>query len=318
MFNAVAQTATEPVVSTDKTSYAQGESIQYTGQGFTPNGATSACLTTNDAIISALCVAESNADVSGYVSGTMLVGSNIPIGQQAFYVEDVASGLNSNKLEVTILAEMTNDMMNGSVPVQTTRSWAGFISFATSLAPISSISSTFTVPYIACVSPQDNSLVIWVGIDGGGEQAGVTAQCANGVPTYWVWYELLPQTAVVLRSLQVAAGETIAIAITYQNNTFTFLVQNLNTNQTVTIPYVPTQMPSLLDAECVIERVFLAANMPLPLANFGSITFHSCNVQPSQSLYIVQQTMVNDQGQTLAQVVQGTPSDFIIAWQQAK
>ncbi len=109
--------STQPFVSTDKTTYTQGESINFTGQGFTPNGPISACLTT-DNIDASVCLAEPNADVNGYASGTMLVGPKIPIGQQAFYVKDVVSGLDSNRVEVTISPEFDFTLTaNGDISV---------------------------------------------------------------------------------------------------------------------------------------------------------------------------------------------------------
>lgn len=98
---ALGQTGMQPFVSTDKTSYAQGEWIQYAGHGFTPNGLISACLTTSPPAF--VCVGEPNADANGYVSGSMLVGLNIPVGQQAFYLEDRVSGIDSNRVQVSII-----------------------------------------------------------------------------------------------------------------------------------------------------------------------------------------------------------------------
>ena len=91
-------------VTTDKTTYTQGDTIQYTGSGFTALGSIQACLSTNDAG-SLLCVGpEPNADQNGNVAGTMVVGTNIPAGPQKFYVEDVSTSRFSSPVQLTILA----------------------------------------------------------------------------------------------------------------------------------------------------------------------------------------------------------------------
>lgn len=89
-------------VATDRTIYAQGDSISYTGTGFTSDGAVRPCLSTdNDG--SALClIGAPNADGSGNIAGTMLVGTNIPTGPQKFWVYDVSSDRNSASVQLTI------------------------------------------------------------------------------------------------------------------------------------------------------------------------------------------------------------------------
>jgi kumamolisin len=89
-------------VTTDKTTYTQGDTIHYTGSGFTVLGSIQACLSTdNDG--SLLCVnPEPNADQNGNVAGTMVVGTNIPAGPQKFYVEDISTAKFSSPVQLTI------------------------------------------------------------------------------------------------------------------------------------------------------------------------------------------------------------------------
>jgi hypothetical protein len=90
-------------VTTDKSTYTQGDTIHYTGSGFTALGSIQACLSTdNDG--SLLCVSpEPNAGQNGNVAGTMVVGTNIPAGPQKFYVEDISTGRFSSPVQLTIL-----------------------------------------------------------------------------------------------------------------------------------------------------------------------------------------------------------------------
>jgi len=90
-------------VATDRTLYAQGESISYTGSGFTSSGAVRPCLSTDNDGNGICLIGVPNADSSGNVAGTMLVGTNIPIGPQKFWVYDVGTDRNSPTIQLTII-----------------------------------------------------------------------------------------------------------------------------------------------------------------------------------------------------------------------
>ena len=91
------------VDSTDKASYSQGESIQFKGSGFYPGDATASCLTTNNNV-TAICSNQAAADSQGHVSGSMRVTQNVPTGLQQFYLKDLTNGLQSQNVQLTILA----------------------------------------------------------------------------------------------------------------------------------------------------------------------------------------------------------------------
>jgi uncharacterized repeat protein (TIGR02543 family) len=102
--NALASALMQEQVTTDKSTYAQGDTIHYTGSGFTAGGSTQACLSTdNDG--SLLCVGEPNADSTGSVAGTMSVGTNIPAGPQKFVGKDLTTGRYSSAVQLTILPQ---------------------------------------------------------------------------------------------------------------------------------------------------------------------------------------------------------------------
>jgi hypothetical protein len=86
-----------PTVTIDATTYAQGESIHFTAQGFTPNGPITVYLVGSVSFTIAL-----NADGQGNVVGTMLVGANVQPGVYTFYLQDTVSGQNSNMVSVAI------------------------------------------------------------------------------------------------------------------------------------------------------------------------------------------------------------------------
>jgi len=106
-------------VSTDKTSYEQGQSIQYTASGFIPGDAVLSCITTSDVAYSGVCIGQGNADSNGNSVGTMLVGTNIPVGPQAFWVADTSKNppVHSNLLQLTITSGSTTVTMTVSYSV---------------------------------------------------------------------------------------------------------------------------------------------------------------------------------------------------------
>ena len=87
---------------TDKTSYSQGESIQFRGSGFYTADAAASCLTTDNAATS-ICQKQTAANAQGDVSGSMQVTSKIPTGPQQFYLEDLTNDQQSAKVALTIL-----------------------------------------------------------------------------------------------------------------------------------------------------------------------------------------------------------------------
>ena len=120
-----------PSVTTDKSTYNQGDTIYYTGSGFTPNGQVHACLTTTSPSVT--CITnEPNADSSGNVAGSFTIGLNWPTGSQDFWVYDVATNTNSNSIPLTI----------NLLTISTTQSTTSTATFTTTTLT----SSTITAP----------------------------------------------------------------------------------------------------------------------------------------------------------------------------
>ena len=120
--NNLAYDLSQVVVSTDKSTYSQGDFLQYTGSGLTAGGSVYACLSTdNDG--SLLCTS-TTADNYGNIAGSIQIGTNIPAGHQKFVVEDLSTGRISNSVQLTILALTTTTMA-------TTYSTSTFTTFTT-------------------------------------------------------------------------------------------------------------------------------------------------------------------------------------------
>src|SRR5208283_2053094 len=93
-------------VTTDKGTYHVGDSIGFTGSGFTAKGVVLSCLTVNnDGVIA--CAQAPVADANGNVAGAMVVGGNVGVGSEEFYMYDIGTGLFSSGVPLTILAPLT-------------------------------------------------------------------------------------------------------------------------------------------------------------------------------------------------------------------
>ncbi|MGA3406825.1 MAG: protease pro-enzyme activation domain-containing protein [Candidatus Bathyarchaeia archaeon] len=133
--NNLAAALSVKTVSTDKSTYTQGDTIHYTGSGFTANGQVQACLTTTPSSVT--CTSEPNADSSGNVAGSFAIDLNWPTGPQQFWVYDVSTNTNSNSIQLTIL-ELT------LTATQTTTTTSTYISSTTSSTTSTTKTSTKT------------------------------------------------------------------------------------------------------------------------------------------------------------------------------
>ena len=102
--NNLANSLAQKQVTTDKSTYNQGNTIHYSGLGFTALGSIRACLSTDNDGHLVCANPEPNADEYGNAAGTMVVGTNIPAGPQKFYVEDLTTARFSSPIQLTILA----------------------------------------------------------------------------------------------------------------------------------------------------------------------------------------------------------------------
>jgi len=85
-----------PTIDVTPKTVKQGEYITFTGSGFTPNGQVKMCL------YQYVSPTIATADISGNFTGQMLVGTNIPTGQQPAWANDVTTDTNSNVVYITV------------------------------------------------------------------------------------------------------------------------------------------------------------------------------------------------------------------------
>jgi hypothetical protein len=91
------------------------------------------------------------------------------------------------------------DAVKGSIPIQYSGNWSGYIALPKNKAAKSFkyIQTDFTVPAVDCDASPDSFSYHWVGLDGDTdgtvEQDGIAADCPGGTtPQYFAWWETYP------------------------------------------------------------------------------------------------------------------------------
>ena len=130
-------------VTTDRGTYHVGDSIDFTGSGFTANGVVLSCLSVNDDGVVA-CTQAPAADANGNVAGAMVVGGNVGVGSQEFYLYDEGAGLFSSGVPLTILAPLTQTSTT-TTPTTTliVTSTVSTVSTFTTSSTLTSITTSF-------------------------------------------------------------------------------------------------------------------------------------------------------------------------------
>jgi hypothetical protein len=154
--------------------------------------------------------------------------------------------------------------------------YAGYIAYS---GHYTSVSAAWTEPTVSCAAGERSSAAFWIGLDGYGtsdlEQIGTAVDCYSGSPSYSAWYEWFPAGGVGIPDT-VRPGDRMSSSVVANGDNFTMTLtdstQNWSRSFTKTISGVP-----LSSAEVVVEPPTVGTG-PLPLADFGSVTFSSATV----------------------------------------
>jgi hypothetical protein len=172
-----------------------------------------------------------------------------------------------------------------SAATEASTNWAGYaVTSATPDSPISftSVTGTWTQAGATCpTGTGDSASAVWVGLGGYAldsqalEQIGTDADCnANGPPSYYAWYELVPEPPVNL-TIKINPGDLITTSVNVSGNTVVLQLKN-RTRHTTATKRAAVGAPDVRSAEWIAEAPSSCTNFrcdPLPLANFGSVTF---------------------------------------------
>jgi hypothetical protein len=155
--------------------------------------------------------------------------------------------------------------------------WAGY---AVSGSTFTDVKGTWTQPAVTCAASGSTYAAFWVGLGGfaggpgGLEQIGTQDECQQGKASYSVWYELLPDSAIVV-PMAIAPGDTVSAEVSIDGSVATLSITDVTSGGSFT----KTTTPSVLDtssAEWIAEapsQCFGSSCLQLTLANFGSVQF---------------------------------------------
>jgi hypothetical protein len=140
-------------VSASPSTVSQGQSVSFSGSGFTPGGSISSCISTGNVAGVGQCVAQPNAGSQGNVAGSMQVGTNIPPGPQKFWVLDASTSIDSNAVQLTITSPVTVTVTATVIVTSTVSSTSYITQYTTTtvMSYTSTSTSTSTIPTLTTV-----------------------------------------------------------------------------------------------------------------------------------------------------------------------
>ena len=153
----------------------------------------------------------------------------------------------------------------------TSTNWSGY-AVSANRGSVTSVVGSWVVPTVSGTGTAYSST--WVGIDGFSsstvEQIGTDSDVYNGVPQYYAWFEMYPNPSYTL-SLAIHPGDTITASVSYANSRFTLQIADTTDGQSASLNRYASHAQRS-SAEW-IEEAPSSYYGPLPLANFGSVTF---------------------------------------------
>lgn len=183
---------------------------------------------------------------------------------------------------------------------ETSSNWSGYVVTGLGSTPetmtttpqFRNVTATWKQPTATCTaSGRASASAIWVGLGGYSaastalEQAGTSADCgADGVASYYAWYELIPAPSVTIKRLKIAPGDTITASVLVTGNEVLMQIKN-RTRRTSFTKRVTREDLDLSSAEWIAEAPLECSEngfcQQVPLANFGSVTFTRVAAQAS-------------------------------------
>jgi hypothetical protein len=300
-----------------KTSFVPGDTIHYmvkvTNSGSSTVTATFTFLATGPEQIFSLTTNAPVAANTEYFYSPSTVPVNALKGTYTITVTVTYNGQSSTK-ENSFTIQPTLQAAYSQV-------WSGYVVEGTTASPVTytDVKASWTIPTAKCSKGETSRSATWVGIGGieGDtylEQIGTTANCNNGTPNYYEWYEMVgspnPNPVQINCVNPLKAGDTVYLAeVVYEgDNHFSF---ELDTSEcdfgTVQIGYAG----ELNSAEWIVEDPPDAActtQCPLtqfvtgnkPLINFSHGYFNgnpNTNGNPITANPLLRSFAITDNGQ---------------------
>jgi hypothetical protein len=157
----------------------------------------------------------------------------------------------------------------------TSQNWSGYAITAPT-GSVSDVTGSWVVPAVTCAAGETSYAAFWIGIDGDAsrtvEQIGTDADCQQGVPTYYAWFEFFPFLPRLLTTVPVAPGDVIAAEVRYEASTHRFTLALTNVTQQVAFTVARPFPARRTSVEWIAEAPASGGGV-LPLANFGTAAY---------------------------------------------
>ena len=171
----------------------------------------------------------------------------------------------------------------------TSRNWDGYTTYdAGHTTDFTGVTATWVQPTVTCGAPSAWT-VFWVGLDGtftdDVEQGGSEAQCGRvgGAPTYSLWWEMYPATAIET-TVPIHAGDTVTATVTYKPAAGRFVIDVQDDSTGVSLVRHELCPPGTScvrnSAEVITEDVGSGAAY-FPLADYGTVGYSTVAVTDS-------------------------------------
>jgi Peptidase A4 family len=175
---------------------------------------------------------------------------------------------------------MTGEPRGGAfTQVVRSANWAGYVASGGN-GEATSVTSDWVQPTARCRFGDQYS-AFWVGLDGFTsstvEQTGTEADCVGRTAEYAAWYEFYPANPVYFNE-PVRAGDQFTGTVSYASGQFTVTLtdhtQSWSQSHTQVVPGAARSSAEVIaEAPCCTY-----GGNPLPLTNFGSVSFNSAMV----------------------------------------
>jgi hypothetical protein len=157
----------------------------------------------------------------------------------------------------------------------TSQNWSGY-AVTGPTGSVSDVTGSWVVPAVTCATGETSYAAFWIGIDGDAsrtvEQIRTDADCQQGVPTYYAWFEFFPFLPRLITTVPVAPGDVIAAEVRYEATTHTFTLALMNITQQVPFTVARPFPARRTSAEWIAEAPAGGGGV-LPLANFGTVAY---------------------------------------------
>lgn len=173
----------------------------------------------------------------------------------------------------------------------TSANWSGYVVGSSSGSQnFSNVSGSWIQPTAKCGSSDSGSYsAFWIGLGGSGqsqtealEQDGTEVDCAaDGTPSYFAWYELVPAAPVKV-DLAIHPADHISSKVSVSGQQVTMYLADETTGQSFTKTLQMPNTPDTTSAEWIAEAPSTCGQSasdctPLPLTDFGKMQFFNAD-----------------------------------------